>query len=407
MYGKFIFSFIYRVRVSRFRKRHSIDEVSGSVSVIIPCYNETADSIKKLFKSLESQTILPKEVIFIDDASTNRIAYRFARKYAKRSKINILIRSQSENQGKLKAIYRGIITATGDYLLFIDSDGYVSKNAIQELLFPLYHNPKVGATCGHVVPNNSGDNFLTRMQSVLYENSYNYGRQYQSFFNKVIVCSGTLSMYRREIIANSTSELLTSRFSSKDRYTGDDITMTGIVLRRALRTIYVENAICYTNVPTSLSDFFTQQLRWIRDAYFNYLEGIGLFFKMPVYFLLQTQEVLYWLISLSALLTFVFSSHIGITISALLVIIGYDLVAMIMDNYYLIFIKKKNPFLIMIHHYTYMVLVFWIRVIGLLTMFKRKWAEHDTQKLMQLKKGINVSKRSRTIYHQSLNNRKA
>ena len=101
------------------------------VSVIVPVYN-VEDYLNKCLDSLVSQTINKKdmEVILVDDGSTDSspaICDEYASKYSYIKVFHI------ENNGVSNARNVGIDKAQGKYIMFLDSDDYLSKNALKSI----------------------------------------------------------------------------------------------------------------------------------------------------------------------------------------------------------------------------------------------------------------------------------
>jgi len=99
------------------------------VSVIVPVYN-TEEYIEECLMSLKKQTLKDIEFIIIDDGSTDK-SYEIMQKYAKNDKRFRIF--HQENQGVGKTRNFGIDKARGEYIGFVDSDDYVSKNYFEEL----------------------------------------------------------------------------------------------------------------------------------------------------------------------------------------------------------------------------------------------------------------------------------
>lgn len=99
------------------------------ISVIIPARNEE-NNIPVILSKLSCQTMLPFEIIVVDDASTDNTA-NIAKSYgAKTITIN---ETPSGWKGKNYACYTGASIANGDVLLFLDADLILKKNAIERL----------------------------------------------------------------------------------------------------------------------------------------------------------------------------------------------------------------------------------------------------------------------------------
>lgn len=98
-------------------------------SVIIPVYN-VEDYLVRCLSSVLSQDADDYELILVDDGSTDSSG-RICDKYAAENP-NIRVIHQ-ENGGLGAARNTGIENASGEYLLFVDSDDYISKVCLEGL----------------------------------------------------------------------------------------------------------------------------------------------------------------------------------------------------------------------------------------------------------------------------------
>lgn len=98
------------------------------VSVVIPMYN-TENYIKQCVNSLVNQTYKNIEIIIVNDGSTDSslsIVSEFCDE-----RIHII---NQQNSGVYLARKKGIEAATGKYIMFVDSDDWIEKNAIEILI---------------------------------------------------------------------------------------------------------------------------------------------------------------------------------------------------------------------------------------------------------------------------------
>lgn len=110
------------------------------ISIVIPVYNVEDYIIACLESVVRQTTRLPLEVIIVDDCGKDRsiaMAEEFIRSYDGPIEFHI-IRHQ-HNMGLSCARNTGTNSATGDYILYIDSDDTISDNCIEELAKPLAH----------------------------------------------------------------------------------------------------------------------------------------------------------------------------------------------------------------------------------------------------------------------------
>ena len=103
---------------------------SPIVSVVIPVYN-VIQYLTLCLDSVLSQTYRNLDILLIDDGSTDGSS-KICDEYAKRDgRIRVF---HTTNHGLSAARNLGIENATGEFLMFIDSDDWVEKNAVEILL---------------------------------------------------------------------------------------------------------------------------------------------------------------------------------------------------------------------------------------------------------------------------------
>jgi len=111
------------------------------VSIIIPMYN-VAPYITRCLQSINSQTYQHIECLLIDDCSTDESLHLAKQFLAKNSgEIHFSIIRHERNMGLSAARNTGIITATGDYIYFVDSDDAITPDCIETLICLSYKYP--------------------------------------------------------------------------------------------------------------------------------------------------------------------------------------------------------------------------------------------------------------------------
>ncbi len=99
------------------------------VSVVVPVYN-AEKYLRRCLDSLRKQTLKDIEIICVNDGSTDRSAEILAEYATHDKRIKVITQ---ENQYIGAARNRGIDTATGEYIGFVDSDDWVSPNYFADL----------------------------------------------------------------------------------------------------------------------------------------------------------------------------------------------------------------------------------------------------------------------------------
>lgn len=98
-------------------------------SIVIPIYN-IEKYIKECIESILKQSFSNYEIILVDDGSTDgsgKICDDYARRYQNISVIHC------ENGGVSKARNKGIDTAKGEYIIFIDGDDFIEHDSLESI----------------------------------------------------------------------------------------------------------------------------------------------------------------------------------------------------------------------------------------------------------------------------------
>ncbi len=107
----------------------------SSISVIIPTYNRKPLVIRAL-TSVFNQTLLPEEVIVVDDGSTDGTQQEVSRHFPQ------VIYLYQTNKGVSAARNRGIVTARGEWIAFLDSDDEWLPQKLEKQMAALHQKPE-------------------------------------------------------------------------------------------------------------------------------------------------------------------------------------------------------------------------------------------------------------------------
>ena len=103
------------------------------ISIIVPSFNEAKTLPKIIEKLLIVRVSHPKEIIIVDDGSTDD-TQKVIKKYAKNKNIKIIVNSR--NLGKGASIKNALKLSTGDIILIQDADLEYNPLEIPNLLKP-------------------------------------------------------------------------------------------------------------------------------------------------------------------------------------------------------------------------------------------------------------------------------
>ena len=99
------------------------------ISVVINAYNRES-YVRECMDSVVTQKV-KKEIICIDDASTDRTA-DILDEYARRHP-EVKVYRNEENQGTVRSRYRGLTLCRGKYMMFVDPDDRLLPGALKKL----------------------------------------------------------------------------------------------------------------------------------------------------------------------------------------------------------------------------------------------------------------------------------
>ena len=218
------------------------------VSVIVPAFNEEV-VIKKTLEAIIEAQYPRKEIIFVDDGSTDR-TLSIVRQF--KNQITIL---HKENGGKASALNYGIVYAKGEIIVIVDADTIIGRRAITELVKGFEANKNVGAVAANVKIKNR-INWLTKCQAVEFIVGLQIMRRAFDEFGAITIVPGALGAFKKEHFAN------TGSYGHETIV--EDFDQTIKVLKTGLITQGSDRAVAFTEAPSNLADFVKQRKRWYR-----------------------------------------------------------------------------------------------------------------------------------------------
>lgn len=172
------------------------------ISVIIPVYN-VEPFLDKCVHSVQMQTYQNIEIILVDDGSTDQCP-EMCDKFAEvDSRVRVI---HKINGGLSDARNMGIEHATGEYIMFLDSDDYINKETIERLYEAIKrYNVKMAICnfcCVDSIGNATGESLGSPIRDEVLEAKEILKRFYQSHGWFYIVAWNKL--YHKSLLSKST-----------------------------------------------------------------------------------------------------------------------------------------------------------------------------------------------------------
>jgi poly-beta-1,6-N-acetyl-D-glucosamine synthase len=215
------------------------------VTVIVPAYNE-APSLADTIRSLQVQTQPPREILVVDDCSTDSTS-----EVARACGATVL-RPAANTGSKAGAQTFALPFVKTALTMAVDADTTLAPDAIEKLVKALV-DPEVVATCGSVFPRRV-KTVWERGRYVEYMFAFAFFKRIQDHYGKPMISSGCFSAYRtdrlREVGGWSTRTL------------AEDMDLTWTFYQRGWRVRFVPDAVCYPIEPHNLDLLRKQLRRW-------------------------------------------------------------------------------------------------------------------------------------------------
>lgn len=307
------------------------------VSLVVPVKNEEAD-ITSCIQSCIDQTYKKKEIIVIDDGSTDRTGAILDEIKNQNPSTNLNIVHLRESVGKKKAIEVASKIARGEIYGFMDSDCSMANDATEKAVKLFYFDKQLGALTGHGRTKNRHeggfrDHFLEKLQDVYADGACRAQKGMESVFSSVTCCAGSLSFYRRDAIQDFIPQWARDRFLGMEFKFATDRRMTAHVLanrpplisyssadqrqtampivgnegytsnrmfsnesesiestsdrkkdaNRYWKVLYSQSIKVDIGVPPTLDSLIKQQVRWRKSFIRSLFAAGGIFWKRPFY----------------------------------------------------------------------------------------------------------------------------
>ncbi len=220
------------------------------VSILIPCHNEEK-CITETIRYLEKQNYPNYEIIAINDASHDKTLDVLRSLQKKNPRLRIV--NMTTNQGKGMGLTMASLVAKGEYLVCIDADALLDKNALRYFMWHFLHYPRVGAVTGNPRVRNR-TSIIGKIQVGEFSSIVGMIKRTQRVLGKIYTVSGVIAAFRKRA-------LYSVGFWSNDMVT-EDIDISWKLQLKFWDIRYEPRALCWILMPESLRGLWRQRLRW-------------------------------------------------------------------------------------------------------------------------------------------------
>jgi len=288
--------------------------LAPSLSVIAPAYNESETIIDNI-RTLLSLYYNNYEVVVVNDGSKDdslekiisvyeleKVNYYFDYRLpckrirgvykSKNRSFKKLTVIDKANGGKADSLNAGLNVCRNDLVVSIDADSIMESDALLKLVKPFMEAKEkrvIGAggvirianSCeiadGHIQKINLPKKFLPRAQVMEYTRAFLMGRMAWSELDGLLLISGALGMFDREVVINSGGYSIET--------VGEDMELV-VRIRRYMAekgldydVVYIPDPLCWTEVPSSVKVLARQRSRWTRGTMETLVTHRKLFFN--------------------------------------------------------------------------------------------------------------------------------
>lgn len=256
--------FFWLTKERHWNKKDLPPELIGNplISILIPCYNE-GPNVRETIEAALYQRYQHIEVIAINDGSkddTGAMLQQLSDDYSKLRVIQL-----AENQGKAVALRTGAAAARSDFLVCIDGDAVLDKDAAAYLVAPLLNLPRVGAVTGN--PRiRTRSTLIGRLQVGEFSSIIGLIKRAQRVYGQVFTVSGVVAAFRRTALADV-------GYWSPDMIT-EDIDISWKLQLYHWGVFYEPRALCWILMPETLQGLWKQRLRWAQGGAEVFLKNL-------------------------------------------------------------------------------------------------------------------------------------
>lgn len=249
----------------RFSRRRDIDpHMFPEITLIIPIYNSELtlrDCLASVYNSSYPNNLF--DILLVNNGSTDNSHEVYLQ--CQHEFKDLPLSWFDASQGKSKALNMALFNSHGKYIIHIDSDGKLHRDALRNMVARFEQQPKVDCLTGVILTDlkaiEETESYMMKLvrrcEFFEYCQSFLAGRNFESELNSVYTLSGAFSAFRRSVILKS--QLYNTATISEDTQITFQIRH---LQKKNIRLC--EDAFFFVAPIESYNKLYTQRQRWQR-----------------------------------------------------------------------------------------------------------------------------------------------
>ena len=280
--------------LSRHAYSQIVNDFRATTSLVVPVYREDADVLERCLRSWLAEK--PTEIILVVDDRDDLLLARLRR--LDLPTVRVL---PWRHTGKRGALGAGVRAATGEIVVFSDSDTSWRLGLLAALQMP-FADPRVGGVGSRQHVHLPRSDVRRRVAYWLLNTRYLDYVPAMSGRGGVACLSGRTAAYRRGVITPLMPAQSSTRGSSAASVSPVMTPADLLVLAAGYRTVHQASAQADSMFPDSWAAFVKQRVRWSRNSYRAYLTALaqGWLWRQPLITQVTVLQVLVTPLSMGA-----------------------------------------------------------------------------------------------------------
>lgn len=259
-----IFGFLLLIKKRVLYRKDKELKYFPEITIIVPVYN-SGDTLKMCIDSIvESNYPFDKMDILLVNNGSKDNSFEIFKKYQEEH-AGVNIKWMNAQQGKSKALNMALFNSEGKYIIHLDSDGIVHKDALLNLIARFESHEDIHCMTGSILTNpdaidEAKPSFMKLIQKIEffeYAQAFLAGRNFEAELDSIFTMSGAFSSFRKSTI------LKTQLYNTET--VCEDTHVTFQVRRLLKKKIDIcERAVFLVEPINSLDTLYVQRQRWQR-----------------------------------------------------------------------------------------------------------------------------------------------